>query len=141
MAISRSQNGTERRRNRILGSRDQPVRTSSLCDSASSWIVDLTFASTSRNHRLIRNFDHYTRTVAAFVRLAMTRMVSFGLLAQLHKLKSNHFKFALKYSSIALAMVEPVIRPSTIHVGPSIFFLTVKNVTLKSNYPCKTSNS
>ncbi|MDB5632865.1 MAG: hypothetical protein JWR49_1720, partial [Tardiphaga sp.] len=33
------------------------------------WIVERTFAWISRNRRLMRDFERYTRTVAAFVRL------------------------------------------------------------------------
>ncbi|QND72889.1 IS5 family transposase [Tardiphaga robiniae] len=39
------------------------------------WIVERTFAWISRNRRLMRDFERYTRTVAAFVRLAMIRIM------------------------------------------------------------------
>jgi hypothetical protein len=39
------------------------------------WIVERTFARISRNRRLMRDFERYTRTVAAFVRLAMIRIM------------------------------------------------------------------
>ena len=39
------------------------------------WIVERTFAWISRNRRLARDFERYTATVAAFVRLAMIRIM------------------------------------------------------------------
>lgn len=39
------------------------------------WIVERTFAWISRNRRLARDFERYTRTVTAFVRLAMIRIM------------------------------------------------------------------
>ena len=39
------------------------------------WIVERTFAWISRNRRLVRDFERYARTVAAFVRLAMIRIM------------------------------------------------------------------
>jgi transposase len=39
------------------------------------WIVERTLAWISRNRRLARDFERYTRTVAAFVRLAMIRIM------------------------------------------------------------------
>jgi transposase len=39
------------------------------------WIVERTFAWISRNRRLARDFERYARTVAAFVRLAMIRVM------------------------------------------------------------------
>jgi transposase len=39
------------------------------------WIVERTFASISRNRRLARDFERYTMTVAALVRLAMIRIM------------------------------------------------------------------
>ena len=39
------------------------------------WIVERTFAWISRNRRLGRDFERYTTTVAAFVRLAMIRIM------------------------------------------------------------------
>jgi transposase len=39
------------------------------------WIVERTFAWISRNRRLARDFERYAVTVAAFVRLAMIRIM------------------------------------------------------------------
>lgn len=39
------------------------------------WIVERTFAWISRNRRLARDFERYAATVAAFVRLAMIRVM------------------------------------------------------------------
>ena len=39
------------------------------------WIVERTFAWISRNRRLARDFERYARTVAAFIRLAMIRVM------------------------------------------------------------------
>ena len=39
------------------------------------WVVERTFAWISRNRRLARDFERYARTVAAFVRLAMIRIM------------------------------------------------------------------
>ncbi len=39
------------------------------------WIVERTIAWISRNRRLARDFERYARTVAAFVRLAMIRIM------------------------------------------------------------------
>ena len=39
------------------------------------WIVERSFAWISRNRRLARDFERYARTVAAFVRLAMIRVM------------------------------------------------------------------
>jgi transposase len=39
------------------------------------WIVERTFAWISRNRRLARDFERYAKTVAAFVRLAMIRLM------------------------------------------------------------------
>jgi len=39
------------------------------------WIVERTFAWISRNRRLARDFERYASTVAAFVRLAMIRIM------------------------------------------------------------------
>jgi transposase len=39
------------------------------------WIVERTFAWISRNRRLARDFECYTTTVVAFVRLAMIRIM------------------------------------------------------------------
>ncbi len=39
------------------------------------WVVERTFAWIARNRRLARDFERYTRTVAAFIRLAMIRVM------------------------------------------------------------------
>src|SRR5208283_2362728 len=39
------------------------------------WIVERTLAWISRNRRLMRDFERYSTTVAAFVRLAMIRLM------------------------------------------------------------------
>jgi transposase len=39
------------------------------------WIVERTFAWISRNRRLMRDFERYASTIAAFVRLAMIRIM------------------------------------------------------------------
>ena len=39
------------------------------------WIVERTFAWISRNRRLARDFERYGRTVEAFVRFAMIRIL------------------------------------------------------------------
>ena len=39
------------------------------------WIVERTFAWISRNRRLARDFERYASTAAAFVRLAMIRIM------------------------------------------------------------------
>ncbi len=39
------------------------------------WIVERTFAWISRNRRLARDFERYARTVVAFARLAMIRIM------------------------------------------------------------------
>ena len=39
------------------------------------WIVERTLAWISRNRRLARDFERYARTAAAFVRLAMIRIM------------------------------------------------------------------
>jgi transposase len=39
------------------------------------WIVERTLAWISRNRRLARDFERYARTVAAFLRLAMIRLM------------------------------------------------------------------
>jgi transposase len=47
------------------------------------WIVERTFAWISRNRRLARDFERYATTVAAFIRLAMIRIM-------LRRLAANH---------------------------------------------------
>jgi transposase len=39
------------------------------------WIVERTFAWISRNRRLVRDFERSAKTVVAFVRLAMIRIM------------------------------------------------------------------
>jgi transposase len=39
------------------------------------WVVERSFAWISRNRRLMRDFERYAATVAAFVRLAMIRLM------------------------------------------------------------------
>jgi transposase len=39
-------------------------------------VLERTFAWISRNRRLMRDFERYDTTVAAFVRLAMIRIIS-----------------------------------------------------------------
>jgi transposase len=39
------------------------------------WIVERTLAWISRNRRLARDYERYARTVAAYVRLAMIRLM------------------------------------------------------------------
>jgi transposase len=39
------------------------------------WIVERTLAWISRNRRLARDFERYARTVAAFIRLGMIRLM------------------------------------------------------------------
>lgn len=39
------------------------------------WIVERTLAWISRNRRLARDFERYARTVTAFIRLAMIRLM------------------------------------------------------------------
>lgn len=39
------------------------------------WIVERTLAWISRNRRLARDFERYTSTVAAFIRLAMIKLM------------------------------------------------------------------
>jgi transposase len=39
------------------------------------WIVERTFAWISRNRRLARDFERHATTVAAFIRLAMIRLM------------------------------------------------------------------
>jgi len=48
------------------------------------WIVERTFAWISRNRRLTRDFERYARTVAAFVRLAMIRIMLKRLIKPSH---------------------------------------------------------
>jgi transposase len=45
------------------------------------WIVERTFAWINRLCRLVRDFERYARTVAAFIRLAMIRIMPTRLVA------------------------------------------------------------
>jgi transposase len=45
------------------------------------WIVERTFAWLSRFRRLTHDFERYARTVAAFIRLAMIRIMLKRLVA------------------------------------------------------------
>jgi len=60
-----------------LGARDRQAHrrtiTSSSCQNAG--IVERTLAWISRNRRLARDFERYAGTVAAFVRVAMIRLM------------------------------------------------------------------
>jgi transposase len=47
------------------------------------WIVERTFAWLSRFRRLARDFERYARTVAAFIRLALFRIMLKRLVASL----------------------------------------------------------
>ncbi len=49
------------------------------------WIVERTFAWISRNRRLARDFERYTTTVVAFIRLAMIRIMLRRLAANVSK--------------------------------------------------------
>lgn len=48
------------------------------------WIVERTLAWISRNRRLARDFERYARTAAAFIRLAMIRIMLQRLTRPLH---------------------------------------------------------
>ena len=39
------------------------------------WVVERTLAWISRNRRLMRDYERYARTVAAFIRLAMVTLM------------------------------------------------------------------
>jgi transposase len=39
------------------------------------WVVERTLAWISRNRRMARDFERYARTVVAFIRLAMIRIM------------------------------------------------------------------
>ena len=65
-----------RRQDRQLDDRDrQAHRAAQFVVLPKRWIVERTFAWISRNRRLARDFERYARTVAAFVRLAMIRIM------------------------------------------------------------------
>jgi transposase len=49
------------------------------------WIVERTFAWISRNRRLARDFERYASTFAAFIRLAMIRIMLRRLPANLSR--------------------------------------------------------
>jgi transposase len=48
------------------------------------WVVERTLAWISRNRRLARDFERYARSVAAFIRLAMIRIMLRRLTRPLH---------------------------------------------------------
>lgn len=60
------------------------------------WIVERTFAWISRNRRLARDFERYATTVAAFVRLAMIRIMLRRLLPQTPRHESKLTGWALR---------------------------------------------
>ena len=53
------------------------------------WIVERTFAWISRNRRLARDYERYAMTVAAFIRLAMIRIMLKRLATQTPRHESN----------------------------------------------------
>ena len=55
--------------------RQSAIRYVNDVDAGKRWIVERTFAWISRNRRLARDFERYATTVAAFVRLAMIRIM------------------------------------------------------------------
>jgi transposase len=63
------------------------------------WIVERTFAWISRNRRLARDFERYAATVAAFVRLAMIRIMS-GDLRQMPHHESKLPGWALRETPV-----------------------------------------
>ena len=77
MPAIKAEDGTDHRRDRDAGSSRSSNATnriaSSFCPSAGS--SSARFAWISRNRRLARDFERYARTVAAFVRLAMIRIM------------------------------------------------------------------
>ena len=56
------------------------------------WIVERTLAWISRNRRLARDFERYARTVAAFVRLAMIRIILRRLTRTTHSTGISTFR-------------------------------------------------
>jgi putative transposase len=50
------------------------------------WVVERTFAWTSRYRRLMREFERYARTTAAFFRLAMIRLMLRRLTTSTHSI-------------------------------------------------------
>jgi transposase len=50
-------------------------RQAQRCVLPKRWIVERPFAWINRNRRLARDFERYARTVAAFFRLAMIRIM------------------------------------------------------------------
>ena len=53
----------------------EAIRCQRLRGLPKRWIVERTFAWISRDRRLARDFERYAATVAAFVRLAMIRIM------------------------------------------------------------------
>jgi transposase len=62
------------------------------------WIVERTFAWLSRFRRLARDFERYARTVAAFIRLAMIRIMLKRLVAPRHESKLHGWALRSKDS-------------------------------------------
>ena len=54
------------------------------------WIVERTFAWISRNRRLARDFERYATTVAAFIRLAISRIMLRRLSRSNTRVHSSH---------------------------------------------------
>jgi transposase len=57
------------------------VRATVVRRQGKRWIVERTFAWLSRFRRLARDFERYARTVAAFIHLAMIRIMLKRLVA------------------------------------------------------------
>jgi hypothetical protein len=66
------------------------------------WIVERTLAWISRNRRLARDFERYARTVAAFVRLAMIRIMLRRLTRPSRSGVNPNFPAALRKSLAAV---------------------------------------
>ena len=60
------------------------------------WVVERTFAWIARNRRLFCDFECYARTVAAFVRLAMIRVMAHRLTRPIPALESLLLGSALR---------------------------------------------
>src|SRR5262245_19551978 len=71
-----AENGEGRRRYRLLDLADrQAQQCANFVVLPKRWIVERTLAWISRNRRLARDFERYATTVAAFIRLAMIRIM------------------------------------------------------------------
>jgi hypothetical protein len=66
----------------LQSSSDRTLLDLRFCQNA-GWVVERTFAWISRNRRLERDFERYSTTVVAFIRLAMIRIM-------LRRLAANH---------------------------------------------------